>query len=134
MATRPGIQACCFVVYVLFVAAILVYATARPAHNVDLIHYVGVALADSGLEGDELHARTYSTLRSAVPPDDYQRLIETSPYLHQMSADSESFRQNLPFFLVKPLYPALMAILARLGLDLVSASLAISVAASASLA
>ena len=131
MATRAAVHAACLVGYVLSVSAMLVYAAARPAHNVDLIDYVGAALADTGLAGDELHARTYAVLRETLPADDYRLLTENSPYLHDMAADAESFRQNLPFFLVKPLYPSLMSVLARLGVDLPSAALVISIAAGA---
>jgi hypothetical protein len=128
------LRAACFVAYALFSAAILVYAAVRPANNVDLIHYVGAALGDLGLQGDELHARTYAELRSALPADAYQLLTERDSYLHDMSADPESFRQNLQFFLVKPLYPALMSIVTRFGVHLPSAALAISIAAGGFLA
>jgi len=134
MSARPGVKAACFAAYALFVAATLVYAAARPAYNVDLVHYAGAALADRGLARDELHARTYAELRAALPPEAYRELTESGPYVHDMSVDPESYWQNLQFFLVKPLYPALMSVLARLGLDLPTAALAISIAAGVFLA
>ena len=128
-----------------FLAAFLLMcmlATTVPAlHNWDMIAYVALAnkwvLNEAG--DDEVHRRTWSQLRAGVSAPQYASLRGDVDGLDvgDLSANAINYRQavagdpgalmaQLPFYSVKPLYPALIAVLSVFGVDPVLASTAIA--------
>lgn len=99
----------------------------RPNCNWDILGYVGSAYVYLGRSPQETHAPTYAAAlafcggRGNLRPD--------SPYQATMAADAVAFAQQLPFYTVKPAYPALIALLARAGVSPARASLIVSIAA-----
>ncbi len=109
-----------------------IYYAQRPAYNWDMIAYMAVALIDSGVPEAEVHQKTYAAL-SDVPEAARKPLIEDGAYRVNVAKDPAKFLSELPFYSVKPLYPALMSVLYRAGVGLATASIVVSAAAYAGL-
>jgi hypothetical protein len=105
------------------------YFEQRPEHNWDMIAYIAVALVDAGEPAATVHDKTYDIVKTHIPKEHFATLTEQGDYRKLVAADAARFQDQLPFYSVKPVYPALMSILNRLGVDLVTASVAISAAA-----
>lgn len=99
----------------------------RPLYNWDMVAYVAVALINSGQPADTAYRATYEAIGRSVPPAIVERLKDTRNE-HLIAADETRFAALLPFFTVKPAYPALIAVLHGMGVDLVAASVAVSAA------
>lgn len=119
--------------FLAYVAVITGYAWLTPHYNWDMIAYIACALEASEPEPAALHAKTFETVRNAVPPARYEALTN-GPYYGATAHDPESFYQQLPRYRVKPLYIWLMRALGATGLSLVTATRVISVAGAGVLA
>jgi len=121
-----------FVVGLITVVAAMtffaIYYAQRPAYNWDMIAYIAVALMDIGVPAATVHQKTYDALMD-VPEKARKPLLESGEYRINVAKDPLKFRAQLPFYSVKPLYPALMSILYRAGIGLVTASIIVPVAA-----
>ena len=137
---RLKAAALCAVLYMAFFAT---YLATRPSYDWDTIAYMAVALHMEGVPNDRLHDETYGLIRAALPqawvdnltgnltPDAVAVAHATTTMgnidLRQdWAAHSESFLAQLPFFSVKPLYPALMAVGNVFGVSLITSGLVIS--------
>ena len=126
-----------------FVALIAItYATIlvqKPQYNWDLIPYIAIALSHSGEPAATLREKTYETIERSVAPEalnvlrgdagfknsEYNRGAD---YRHMVANDSKIFADQLPLYTVKPAYPAIINLVSRVGINLVTASLAVSAA------
>ena len=128
--------------YGLIAAAILAvsyafYLGQRPSYDWDMLAYMAVALSDAGAPADTVHEKTYSIVRASLPPDQVRYLTEggISPgenvpeYRKKVANDPVAFAAQLPFYSVKPTYPALMSVLYSLGVNLVTSGILISATA-----
>ena len=130
----PGVLA--WLVMAVIALGIAGYAIYRPAGNADLIEYIAVVHQWEGATGADLSARTYADLDALLDDDQYADVTGTQgitalgrdAYLAKIKADPEALRQQLPFYSVKPLYPALMAALGVVGVPLGFGSVLISAA------
>jgi hypothetical protein len=111
-------------------------STALPYYNWDLIAYMGVVNTQVEQTPEAAHAVTFAELRERLPPAHYNGLTGQNTrapgfpaFKSAISTNPDYFAQQLPFYSVKPLYPMLMYLLSRLGMDLVTASVFISKAA-----
>jgi hypothetical protein len=114
----------------LGVAALLVvfyaaYYAQRPVYNWDMVPYIAVALIDSGQAVDTAYQAAYAAIETAVPAATVRQLKGTRNE-HLIAIDPSRFVALLPFFTVKPIYPALIAVLHAGGIGLVTASVVIS--------
>ena len=115
------------VVALLAVTALHHIKSNEPFYNWDLIPYVAIAHGS-----DDPALRQQQTLRSIeqqVPAQHHAILLAGNDYRQQVASDPEVLTQQLPFYRVKPLYPALLGVLQRAGIDPVPASLWLSRAA-----
>ena len=109
----------------------LIYATyfaQRPYYNWDMVAYVAVALIDAGEPAETVHRKTYDIVAAALPPDRFAELTQSNAYREAVAADAARFAAQLPFYTVKPVYPAVMSVLYRAGMNPVTASVAVSAA------
>jgi hypothetical protein len=130
----------CAVFYLAFFAF---YFAERPSYDWDMLAYIAVALHIEGTPAARIHDETYDILRSSVPRawvdnltgNFNQDAVAVGEATTRMSdidlrqdwaAHSDSFAAQLPFFSVKPLYPALMALGNGLGLPLIQSGLVVS--------
>jgi hypothetical protein len=116
-------------ILILYVA-LLVYHCWRvgPAYNWDLLGYLGASQMLVETDVRVIHAKTFTELKKQLPKKDYDSLT-TGYFSWEISKHPDLFFRQLPFYTVKPAYPALMLLLNFAGLSLVTASLVISKAA-----
>jgi hypothetical protein len=135
----PGVLA--WLVMAVIALGIAGYAVYRPAGNADLIEYIAVVHQWEGATGAALNVETYADLDELLDDVRFADISGTQgitelgrdAYLAKIKADPEALRQQLPFYSVKPLYPALMAALGVAGVPLGFGSVLISAAAYAAL-
>jgi hypothetical protein len=119
--------------FILGLVGVLAYL--RPSYNWDLLGYVGVVESIETRDPVEVHRLTYATVQAALPVEKYRDLVGESGddylnsdgYRQAVAADPEAFRQQLPFYAVKPLYPALMYAMGKMGFELVGASVLLAI-------
>jgi hypothetical protein len=100
----------------------------RPLCNWDVIGYVGVAHAFRGAPSADLHARTYDDVGRFCGVD-RPNLQQGGAYQVTVATDPGAFAEQLPFYSVKPVYPAAIALLAESGVNAAAASFFVSIAA-----
>lgn len=128
---------------VLYMALLGVYIANRPSYDWDMIAYIAVTLEMTGTPSDQLHDKAYSIVKDRIPPAAYDSLtgkvtpesiaatskttvLADSEFRQSVASDSGKFAQQLPFFSVKPVYPALMAIPYLLGTNPIEGGLIVS--------
>jgi hypothetical protein len=127
---RPGRRGAWFGL-LLAILLSLFYAThfaQHPYYNWDMVAYVAVALIDAGEPAETVHRKTYDIVAASLPPDNFAELTQQGTYRRAVAADAALFAAQLPFYSVKPVYPAVMSLLYRAGMNPVTASVAISAA------
>jgi hypothetical protein len=124
-----------------------IYATwfaQKPLYNWDMIPYVGIALLDAGQPASTLREKTYDVIKKSTAAEAHEFLLGGSEYKkdtynrgadyrYMVANDSKIFADQLPLYTVKPVYPALMSLLYRVGVNPVRASIAISATAYAAI-
>lgn len=113
--------------YVLAVAIALALAARSPAYNWDLIPYTGVVLEIETRDVERLHARTYADVERAVPPDVFATLTRGS-YRGRVFEDPRVFHEQLGLNRVRPLYIALLYVLHKCSVPIVTAMALVSLA------
>jgi hypothetical protein len=104
------------------------YFAQRPIYNWDMVAYVAVALIDAGEPAETVHRKTYDIVAASLPPDRFAELTQSNARRVAVAADAARFAAQLPFYTVKPVYPAVMSLLYRAGMYPVTASVAVSAA------
>ena len=127
-AGLANIMAFCFL---SFIAVLLVR---HPQYNDwDALAYVAVALRDAGMPADQIHSTTYKIMQDFLPPAYWDLLIghgSVDPeYRQAVAANASAFSAQLPFYSVKPVYPALMAALYVAGAGMIASAMVITSAA-----
>jgi hypothetical protein len=123
-----------WLVMVAVVVAIGGYALHRPAGNWDLVAYVATVHQWRGLSGQELSDTTFRDVAAYLTPDMYAQLTgatgdptdKNNAYRRTILDDPSALAEQIPFYSVKPLYPALMLVLGAVGIPLGLASVVIS--------
>lgn len=100
----------------------------QPAYfNWDMIPYIGLAQHWSGKSIPDAHQETFRLIKSKVTDNQFQALTSGGAY-HEGVYKNPVFLQNqFPFYAVKPAYPIMLILLDNLGVDMVTASVGISV-------
>ena len=106
----------------------------QPFHNWDAIGYIAAAKSFEQHDIDSVHAFTYAELRSVLPAAQYEDLSrETAPgpgrggvYRHAVSTDSSAFKEQLPFYQIRPIYTGFIYLLYKAGIDIELATYLIS--------
>jgi hypothetical protein len=108
-------------------------AARDPDWNLDAIPYAFLALSLGDSDVVRTHHRVYEELRAAVPPEAFTQLT-AGAYRGPLYADPAALAAQRALYINKPAYIALVAVLHRAGMNVFSATRAISVAAFALLA
>lgn len=128
-------------VALVFVLLSLLATSIPPAYNWDMVAYI--ALAESwvnpGADSQAVHESTWADVWQNIPrqqflhlrgahldPDSTQWPLEVIGYRRAVAEDPEVLKAQMPFYSVKPLYPALIAGLTVLGLSAVFASVLVT--------
>jgi len=134
-ARREDILA--WVLMLAVVLALVGYALYRPAGNADLVDYIATVHQWQGKSGQALSDATYADLKAFLPQSLYDDVtgvvgdatVNRNAYLRELAADPRALTEQIPFYSVKPLYPALMFALTTLGVQIGFASVLISAVA-----
>lgn len=99
---------------------------ATPFYNWDLVGYIAAVYAYSEDDAQAIHRKTFQELKENLPERAYREITGPSRYRTEIARNPEYLAQQIPAYSVKPAYPALMLLLKKAGIDLVSASVLIS--------
>jgi hypothetical protein len=101
---------------------------APPVYDWDLIGYLAVANSFTLTDASAIHARTYQSLQREIPSRQYEALTDPNDSIRATVAESpETLFHMIPLYSVKPLYPAMMYIVAATtGLSYIDSSTLIS--------
>jgi len=100
--------------------------SASPKYNWDMIPYIGVMYSYDIDDSILLHKKTYNTIKSGVPGHVYDVLSSRGDYRLKIARNPKYFKEQLPFYSVKPAYPSLLYVLNKAGIQPVIASTLIS--------
>jgi hypothetical protein len=121
-----GARILCFVVFATIVGVFTIHIVRHPAHNWDIVAYVGCVHALQHSDPVEIHRQTFADLRENVPENMFRSLTTGSDYVVTMASDPIAFHQQLPFYRVKLLYVGLLYLLTTIGFDASAATIAVS--------
>ena len=120
-----------------FVTALQIYSAGLKSdyrYDWDMLAYVGLALRIGGATSEQAHRLTFEQARVHVPAAEYYKLVVGPPNKRLIARSPEEFGRHLPFYDIKPAYPALIALLAAAGVNPIDATGFVSMAAFAGLA
>jgi len=109
-----------FIFLVLALLA-LYFSVFRPMYNWDMIPYVASAKHFEEKNFYVLHAYTYEQVRQSVPPAVYVDLVDGS-YREAISTNVRAFREQLPFYQIRPVYNGLIYLFSKAGMNVVFAT------------
>jgi hypothetical protein len=112
--------------------AIFLYNFRRPQYDWDMLPYMVIALMDTGKSFESAHSEVYEAIRSGAPAATYEALTDKFPVNdpkyssdHVYRANSflypDKFRDSLPYYTIKPIFPMLIAGLNIAGVNLIRA-------------
>ena len=114
--------------YVLGMALAAFYCFYRPLYNWDMLAYTHLILKMDHNDPKAAHERTYVLAQRHLPAEDYRKLSDsTHRFRNHMRQSAEAFEQQLPFYVVKPLYLVLVLASYKAGIPLPQATLVPSV-------
>ncbi len=109
-----------------FIAACALYLSIyEPFLNPDMVYYIAAAKSFEERDLESLHSFTYDQLRDSVPDAIYEVRVQGS-YFHAISTDSSAFKEQLPFYQIRPLYTGLIYLFYKTGINIVFATHMIS--------
>ena len=117
-----------FVVVVAALLSIFLYQLRHPQYDWDMLPYMVIALMDEGQTLEAAHHNVYEAIRIGAPSETYDKLTDKFPidnadrtYRAEAAHDPRNFAESLPFYVVKPIFPALIAGLHLTGVNLLRA-------------
>jgi|GEM_PF-705203 len=93
----------------------------KPHHNWDMIMYIAAAKSYEESDVASLHTFTYSTLQHSVSDEEYKSMVQ-GEYRQAIHLDQSAFKEQLPFYQIRPLYTGLIYLLYKAGIDIAFAT------------
>ncbi len=100
----------------------------QPYNNWDMIMYIAAAKSYEGQNTAELQTFTYKAVRNSLSEQEYENLTH-GKYRGEIYSDSSAFKEQLPFYQIRPLYTGTIYLLYKAGINIVFATHIISGAA-----
>ena len=117
-------------VYVVIISMVLVRAFRKPEYNWDMLAYIAVVISGNQQDIAGIHRETYQAARDQTPPAAFHQLVNpANPYRLNMFRNDTAFYRQLAFYVVKPLYTALVYLGYRAGFSLPASTMLPSVIA-----
>ena len=92
-----------FFLLCLLPAAIFFYK--HPAYNWDMLGYMAIVVRMDGVKDIKtIHSVTYNSAKENIPPQDYNKLVDSPSVRIRFANDPYYFEKILPIHVVKPLY------------------------------
>lgn len=104
--------------------SISIYSYKKAAYNWDILPYMAVILQyDGNTNIEKIHSEVYRIAKQSVSKTVFDKLVDsTSAYRKSVFANPAEFSQQLPFYVVKPLYTRLGYIFYKCGISLPKAT------------
>jgi hypothetical protein len=98
-------------------------AAIKPNYNWDCLPYMAIVLDKTeNLSNQELHNKVYEQAQVHIPEKQYAMLVAETPYRTSMQQNADAFKQQLPFYHIKPLYIGLCWLSYSVGFNLAFAT------------
>ena len=113
-----------FYVYAALMLLISIYSFKKAEYNWDMLPYMAVILQHDGNNDiEKIHSQVYTIAKHSVSEQVFSKLIDPgSPYRKSVFTNPAAFSQQLPFYVVKPLYTRLCYLFYKCGLSLPKAT------------
>ncbi len=115
--------------YILYAGMLFIvcrYLYNHPGYNWDMLPYMGVALNYDNT--DSVHQYVFATAEKEIPAQAYQQLTDsTNKYRWSVYRSAQTFTLQMPYYVVKPLYTALVFAFYKSGIPLTKATVLPSV-------
>jgi hypothetical protein len=113
-----------FYVYAAFMLLISIYSFKKTEYNWDMLPYMVVILQHDGNKDiEKIHSEVYTIAKQSVSEADFRKLVDSnSAYRKSVFASPAAFSQQLPFYVVKPLYTRLCYLFYKCGMSLPKAT------------
>lgn len=105
-------------IFFLLAAYALYQSVYMPFHNWDIIGYIAAAKSFEEQDFESLQSFTYEQLRQSVPASTYEELILIDSYRQTVSKDVTVFKEQLPFYQIRPVYTGLIYLLYKAGVNI----------------
>lgn len=114
--------------YFFCIVLAAIYCFKRPLYNWDMLPYTDLTLRMDHYNEQEAYNLTYKLARENIPLKNYHQLTDSSnDYRRTMSKIPDAFNEQLPFYVVKPLYIGLTYLFYKSGVSLPRATLVPSI-------
>jgi hypothetical protein len=115
-------------IYIFCSALLSIRAFKHQEYNWDMIPYMAVILSYENSDINSVHDSVYNTIKEQAPANDHKLLVDGGIEMRKHSAQNATyFKEQLPFYTVKPLYTKFAYWLYKAGVPLTKAPLLPSV-------
>jgi hypothetical protein len=126
-ATKLTFKIPAYLFYCCVLLAICYTSFRKPEYNWDMLPYMAVAISYDKPQAD-IHAEVYATLKKEVPAYAYNQLTDSSVKVkHDAFVNTNEFKAQMPFYVIKPLYTGLIYAFHKAGFSLVKSTVMPSV-------
>jgi hypothetical protein len=114
--------------FLLLATCAIIVSVYKPYYNWDIIGYIASAKSFEQQDIELLHSFTYDQLRNSLSAEKYEELTQEngSGYRHSISTDPSAFKEQLPFYQIRPVYTGMIYLLYKIGVNIVLATHLIS--------
>lgn len=107
--------------FFILAAAALILSLYKPLHNWDMIGYIAAAKSFEERDLESLHSFTYEQLRHSVSTARYEEMVQ-GEYRHAVRNDLSTFKEQLPFYQIRPVYTGLIYLFYKAGVNIAFAT------------
>ena len=115
--SKPALKSLVIIIYFLCLLIIALFAYRRPIYNWDMLAYMALVVQEDHKDINQIHDLTFQAAKDNIPSLDYEHLVG-GEYRRNLSENSETFYQTLPFYAIKPLYVKLVSLFHKDGFSL----------------
>lgn len=106
------------VLYCIVALVICRYAKKNSYYDLDIVIYAACAISDNNSSPAEIHKQAYDMAKRDLGDEKFAQLTDSTKYFRNaVYKNPENFYSQLPFYTVKPLYVAILAMAYQLGLS-----------------
>jgi len=107
-----------FILYFICLIPACLFAFKKPQYNWDMLPYMASVIKIDHSNIDSIHTLTYQSAKENIPSDKYESLINTNAYSKKMAKSAIEFNDQLPFYIIKPLYIGCIYLFYKAGFSL----------------
>jgi hypothetical protein len=98
-----------YIIYFFCLLPTCIFAFKKPYYNWDMLPYMAIVIKMEHSDINLIHKITYSSAKEGIPSKEYGFLVsDLSQYRKKMASSPVDFYQQLPFYVIKPLYTGLI--------------------------